>query len=171
MTLTLPRNGVTDATIEAITLVATVGPPSTDIRTLGSADFTSPASRTVTLSVDVMAGAVVATGTVVQAVLAIVSVEAFLFAEWPIETGITLASSVDMTTLAVDALADLNTLNAKVIFRAHLAAIGSSPSRCTGTTSVSGVTLGTILAVAVILAVRAKLIFRTCYIASGTTPS
>ncbi len=33
-----------------------------------------------------------------------------------------------MTTLAVDALADLNTLNAKVIFRAHLAAIGSSPS-------------------------------------------
>lgn len=33
-----------------------------------------------------------------------------------------------MTTLAIDALANLDTLNAKVIFRAHLAAIGTSPT-------------------------------------------
>ncbi len=33
-----------------------------------------------------------------------------------------------MTTLAIDALANLDTLNAKVIFRAHLAAIGASPT-------------------------------------------
>lgn len=42
-----------------------------------------------------------------------------------------------MTTLPVDTLANLNTLNAKMVLRTHLTTIGTSPTRCTGTTSVS----------------------------------